>query len=321
MTCVAQAQFQFKDTYPTIKSIPAIKPEWRDLIANASITNAPIRTRTPDGNVDMSTVTDDPYCTWSFDRCIAEDDLYTCPTSQYSVTFDDGPSEFSPKLYDYLKSINVKTTFFMVGGQVLTHPDLVKRAYDDGHEIAMHTWSHTAMTTQSNEEIVAELKWNEQVIREVLGVSPRFFRPPFGNIDNRVRDIAKALGFVPVMWTHDTNDWGMTAPGSTFDVQWISNNITEWGQKNTTEGGVSLSHDLYNRTVDAALEYIPVFQNFYDLTAVGQCNNAAPYKESNSTNSSKDGVSPSGDESAAAALMATPSWIFLLFTMILSRLL
>lgn len=125
----------------------------------------------------MSTVTDDPYCTWSFDRCIAPDDLYTCPTGQYAVTFDDGPSEFSPKLYDYLKSINVKTTFFMVGGQVLTHPDLVKRAYDDGHEIAMHTWSHTAMTTQSNEEIVAELKWNEQVIREVLGVSPKFFRP------------------------------------------------------------------------------------------------------------------------------------------------
>lgn len=51
MASVAQAQFQFKDTYPTIRSIPAIKPEWRDLIANASITNAPIRTRTPDGSM------------------------------------------------------------------------------------------------------------------------------------------------------------------------------------------------------------------------------------------------------------------------------
>lgn len=53
MICVAQAQFQFKDTYPTIRQIPPIKPEWRNLIANASITNAPIRTRTPDGSMYM----------------------------------------------------------------------------------------------------------------------------------------------------------------------------------------------------------------------------------------------------------------------------
>lgn len=152
-----------------------------------------------------------------------------------------------------------------------------------------------------------------------------------------MRDIAKALGFIrksllepyihslcstlipiAVMWTHDTFDWGLTAPGSTFNVQWISNNITQWGQTNKTEGGVSLSHDLYNSTVDAALNYIPVFQNYYDLTAVGQCNKVAPYKESNSTTSSKDAVSPSGDESAAT-IMSTPSWALLLFTMILSR--
>ena len=72
----------------------------------------------------------------------------------------------------------------------------MKRAYDAGHEIAMHTWSHNYMTTLTNEQLIAELKWTEQAVKEVTGVSPRFIRPPFGNIDNRVRDICKALGFV-----------------------------------------------------------------------------------------------------------------------------
>ena len=112
------------------------------------------------------------------------------------MTFDDGPSPYTPALLDYLKSINEKVTFFIVGTQVLQYPEILKRAYDEGHEIAMHSWSHHNMASLTNEQVIAELKWNEQVIKEVIGVSPRFFRPPFGNIDNRVRDIAKALGFV-----------------------------------------------------------------------------------------------------------------------------
>lgn len=56
-------------------------------------------------------------------------------------------------------------------------PDLLKRAYEAGHEIAMHTWSHSYMTTLTNEEVVAELKWTEQIIKEVIGVSPKYYRP------------------------------------------------------------------------------------------------------------------------------------------------
>lgn len=66
----------------------------------------------------------------------------------------------------------------MVGGQVHQFPKLVQEALADGHEIAMHTWSHNYMTSLTNEQIVAELKWNELVIKEATkGYSPRFFRP------------------------------------------------------------------------------------------------------------------------------------------------
>lgn len=129
------------------------------------------------GPIQAEGVEGDPYCVWTFTGCIGPDDLSTCPQGNWAMTYDDGPSAFSPKLYDYLDKVNQKVTFFMVGGQVLQYPELAQRAYKAGHEIAMHTWSHSYMTTLTDEQLVAELKWNEQVIKEAIGVSPKYFRP------------------------------------------------------------------------------------------------------------------------------------------------
>ncbi|ORZ00588.1 hypothetical protein BCR43DRAFT_485465 [Syncephalastrum racemosum] len=290
--------FQFKDTYPEPGVIPTPKPEWLELIKNANITKAPVLKSGADGPVQAAGVEGDPYCVWTFTGCIGPDDLSTCPQGNWAMTYDDGPSEFSPKLYDYLDSVNQKVTFFMVGGQVLKYPELAQRAYKAGHDIAMHTWSHSYMTTLTDEQLVAELKWNEQVIKEAIGVSPKYFRPPFGNIDNRVRDISKALGFIPVIWDHDTNDWYLTYEGSGFQESWIDANVTEWASKNATIGGMSLEHDLYNETVNAAVRIFPIMNDAYELKTVSQCSNQSPYKEANATVSS---ASASASASATGA--------------------
>ncbi|KAI9495827.1 hypothetical protein BDB00DRAFT_937378 [Zychaea mexicana] len=275
----ANAQFQFKDTYPAAYTVPTPKPEWLDLIKDVKITNAPPLTTENGVLVTPSNVNEDPYCTWTFTQCLGPDDVHTCPTQKWSLTYDDGPSQYTPKLLDFLKEINEKATFFVVGGQVLQYPEILKRAYDEGHEIAMHSWSHKNMATLTNEELVGELKWNEQVIKEVIGVSPRFFRPPFGNMDDRVRDIVKALGFTPVIWSVDTNDWYLTEHADTFPVSYITGNVTQWASQAATTGGNSLGHDLYAETVDAAIEYIPILSKAFDLTSVGECNNLQSYKE------------------------------------------
>lgn len=169
----------------------------------------------------------------------------------------------------------------MVGGQVVKFPDYALRAYKAGHELAMHTWSHSYMTTLTNEQIVAELKWNELAIKEVTGVSPRYFRPPYGDIDNRVRDVAAALGFIPIIWNHDTNDWAAASNPTVYKETWIDGNVTKWAAeaKTATVGGVSLEHDLYQKTVDAAIRVLPILQKEYKLTPVGACNNVQMYKE------------------------------------------
>lgn len=179
------------------------------------------------------------------------DSIGECPKGMWGLTFDDGPSDVSPKLYDFLKSTNQKATLFMIGGNVLKHPDIAKRAFDEGHELAIHTWTHSYMTTLTNEQIVAELKWTEQAIKEVTGVSPRLFRPvnmlnpnmqsfvtnncPFSLmvISITVLEIlvpllvshvgSVAILFfssvssnayiisIAVIWNHDTNDWMVNA--------------------------------------------------------------------------------------------------------------
>ncbi|KAI8329226.1 hypothetical protein BC941DRAFT_443386 [Chlamydoabsidia padenii] len=276
--------FAFKETYPDPGVIPTAKPEWLALLKSANITTAPVLKVTPGKGPEPQTE-GDPYCDWTYTGCFGKEDLYQCPKGEWAPTYDDGPSEFSGKLYDELDKTNTKATFFMVGGQVVKFPELALRAYKSGHEIAMHTWSHNYMTSLTNEQIVAELKWNEQVIKEVTGVSPRFFRPPYGDIDNRVRDVAKALGFSAVIWTHDTNDWSLTE-NPNFHASWVDGNVTKWASEAATapHGGVSLEHDLYNVTVDAAVRVLPTFLKSFKVTTVGDCNKQASYKETVGTN-------------------------------------
>lgn len=104
----------------------------------------------------------------------------------------------------------------------------------------------------------------------------------------------------------DTNDWYLPSD-PTFKQEWITNNVTEWASKNTTQGGVSLAHDLYKETVDAALNYLPILEDAYDLKTVAQCNSQAPYKEGNGTANGNNGNKPSASSSAGASGSASES--------------
>ncbi len=109
-------------------------------------------------------------------------------------------------LLDILNEKKLKSTFFVTGIQIRDHSDILKTEYQAGHEIASHTWSHRALTSLTNLEIIAELEYTSLAIEIVTGHRPRFFRPPFGDIDNRVRAIAKAMGLLPILWNFDTGN-------------------------------------------------------------------------------------------------------------------
>lgn len=65
------------------------------------------------------------------------------------------------------------------------------------------------MTSLSNQEIVAEFYWTSKAIKEVLGITPKCWRPPYGDVDDRVRAIAWLMGMRTIHWDQDSNDWNM----------------------------------------------------------------------------------------------------------------
>lgn len=270
---VPAGTFPWKNEYPSGKTRALPKPEWLDVLTADPALQIPPNILTADGIIQNADPTGkNTYCNWTWDGCVKPTDIVSCadPTI-WGTSFDDGPYQITKELLTYLKSIDVKVTFFVVGIQVIAHPEVMKQAYDEGHEIGIHTWGHKELTTLTNEQIVGELKWTELAIKEVLGVTPRLMRPPRGDIDDRVRFIVEKMGYVPAMWSVDSQDWRITAGQQT--EAGLLKDVQAWAAsvKTLTRGGNSLMHDLNEVTVGAALKALPILHPVTKLTTVGHC--------------------------------------------------
>ncbi|EJD55139.1 glycoside hydrolase/deacetylase [Auricularia subglabra TFB-10046 SS5] len=222
----------------------------------------------PDGgslcaaNVDAARDAD-ARCWWTCNQCTRDEDVSACQEQlTWGLTFDDGPSPWTPKLLEYLDEQELKATFFVVGSRVMEYPEILQAEHMQGHHVAVHTWSHSSLTTLTNEQLVAEFGWTKKAIKDVLGVTPLYFRPPYGDIDDRVRAIARAMGLTAIMWTtnhgraFDTEDWQI--PGGMVNGDDVVSNFKEILETAPTldTGFIVLEHDLYPQTVEIAAGYI-----------------------------------------------------------------
>lgn len=108
------------------------------------------------------------------------------------LTFDDGPTlKATGKILDILKEENVKATFFVVGKHVKEHPELVKRAYDEGHYLANHGYHHdNKMLYQSDDSFFNEIKNTDIEIGKAIGVQDycsHVFRFPNGYMSSHYK--------------------------------------------------------------------------------------------------------------------------------------
>src|SRR5712692_2427887 len=101
--------------------------------------------------------------------------------NKIALSFDDGPDRrWTPKILDVLKEKKVPGIFFVIGDQANRAPDLLKREYNEGHEIGNHTWTHPAFDDISRTQVKWELNLTQRLIESTLGVKSLFFRPPYG---------------------------------------------------------------------------------------------------------------------------------------------
>ena len=125
-----------------------------------------------------------------------------------ALTFDDGPwPGTTEQVLDILAEHDIKATFFVVGNLVERYPDLVRRTVDEGHTIANHTYSHKILTRHNGETIRDEIVRGSKAIQDVTGITPRWFRPPGGAMNDKVVSEAARVNMELVMWDADPMDW------------------------------------------------------------------------------------------------------------------
>ncbi|KAG0378330.1 hypothetical protein BGX24_004148 [Mortierella sp. AD032] len=132
-------------------------------------------------------------------------DSCTRPNS-YAISFDDGPGQLTDELLDYLDEQGLKVTFFMNGDNwncIYQSQRLLKRAFNAQHQIASHPWSHRDLESLSEREIRQEMYKIEDAFRDILGVVPKYMRPPYGDHSERVRKIMESMGYVMILWDVD----------------------------------------------------------------------------------------------------------------------
>lgn len=131
-----------------------------------------------------------------------------CRAGLIALTFDDGPSRtVTPTLVQILLDRRVPATFFMVGSRVATAPGVARLVQRSGFVIGNHTWSHRPLTTLSDPAIRHELRSTRREFRAEGIVPTTLMRPPYGDINRRVRRDVRGLDLVPVLWTIDSRDW------------------------------------------------------------------------------------------------------------------
>ncbi|KAK9695660.1 chitin deacetylase [Basidiobolus ranarum] len=216
-------------------------------------------------------------------NCALPDDIYGCQAGQWALTFDDGPSQYTSQLLDILAAANVKATFQMIGSNVIQFPDVVKRAYDEGHQIASHTWSHPHLMSLSNDQIVAEVKATENALLNITGAKPAYIRPPYGEADDRVKAIFKAMGYHTLLWNMDTLDWDISEKkeNASLILDSFKSALTKGTDLNAHNdpGFISLQHDIYIDTVQQTpnIEQLLAQYNFH-LVLAYECANLPPYQ-------------------------------------------
>ncbi len=176
------------------------------------------------------------------------------PEKTVYLTFDDGPCGNTEKLLDVLKKYDAKATFFVIGNKKRT--DLIRRAYEEGHSIGVHTYTHVYKTLYKNEQAFFEdfLK-TQEVIREATGSYTRIFRFPGGSgntvsrvnkgIMTRLTKIMEDMGYRYFDWNVSGGD---SESGSTTES--VKKRVIN-GLKNHTDYVIVLQHDIHLQSVRA----------------------------------------------------------------------
>lgn len=173
------------------------------------------------------------------------------PERWMAISFDAmWGTDYTDELLDILDRYQVKATFFLGGYWVEKYPEYVKKIHSRGHDVGNHSYSHPHMAGLSKAAIRQELERNHANIRQLIGEDPFLFRPPFGEYNNAVVEIASELGYYTVQWSIDSLDW------KDVSADFIVNRVVS----QAGPGEIVLLHNNGKNTAKAVARFIPILQ-------------------------------------------------------------
>lgn len=166
-----------------------------------------------------------------------------------AITFDDGPrSSTTTRLLDELALREIPATFFLIGERIAGNEDLIRRMSAEGHQVGVHSYSHIRLTALSREDFTKEVDQTRAQLAAILGAGEYWLRPPYGIVDDSVKAWA---GSPIVLWSVDPEDW------KDRNTQRIVGEVLS----HVKDGDIILFHDIYDSSVDAAVQVVDALLN------------------------------------------------------------
>ena len=161
---------------------------------------------------------------------------------QIALTFDDGPMPgVTDRILDELKQRGAHATFFMIGQNIAKAPDLARRVAAEGHDIGNHSYTHPKLTELPPKSVEEEIQKTQDVIREVIGIQPAWFRAPYLAFRDNLAPLVTQRGMRIVHANVDPSDW--SKPGEEKIIEAIA--------RDAKPGAIVLCHDFSEQTSNA----------------------------------------------------------------------
>lgn len=199
-------------------------------------------------------------CTFGEDgRFISKEEIDVDPNKpMVALTFDDGPGKRTGELLEVLKEHHAHATFFMLGKNVASYSNEVKKMKEIGCEIGSHSYDHPQLPKLDEDGIRDQIDRTNQKLSDIIGEGATVLRPPYGAINDTLRS---AAGMPLILWNIDTLDWKTRNAEATIDA--VMNDVKD--------GDIILMHDIHTESVDAAIELIPMLiDEGYQLVTVSE---------------------------------------------------
>ena len=178
------------------------------------------------------------------------------PTIAFS--FDDGPAANTKVIVDNLSDYHYTATFFVVGNRLPNYGKYMLYAYEHGMEIGNHSYDHSNLAKLKNGKLEENINKSNNAIKEIIGKDTFIIRPPYGAINDYVKE---SLPNAFALWSVDTNDWLHR------DSEYVKNYVLN----NANDGDIVLMHDIHATTKEAVVNMLKdLYLKGYQVTSISE---------------------------------------------------